>query len=73
MVACFATNFLISAINGDPTKLTDPGLIRFNAFKFVSCQLHSVTYMLNRLPCFYINDFEYTLICMSHKNVSKRI
>lgn len=34
MVACFATNFLISAINGDPTKLTDPGLIRFNAFKF---------------------------------------
>lgn len=36
MVACFATNFLISAINGDPTKLTDPGLIRFNAFKFVS-------------------------------------
>lgn len=36
MVACFATNFLISAINGDPTKLTDPGLVRFNAFKFVS-------------------------------------
>ncbi|XP_062566796.1 H(+)/Cl(-) exchange transporter 7-like isoform X2 [Saccostrea cucullata] len=34
MIACFATNFLISAINGDPTKLTDPGLVRFNAFKF---------------------------------------
>ncbi|XP_061198262.1 H(+)/Cl(-) exchange transporter 7-like isoform X3 [Saccostrea echinata] len=34
MVACFATNFLISAINGDPTKLADPGLVRFNAFKF---------------------------------------
>lgn len=33
MIACFGTNFLISAFNGHPTKLSAPGLVRFNVFK----------------------------------------
>ncbi|KAK3085494.1 hypothetical protein FSP39_004173 [Pinctada imbricata] len=34
MIACFGTNFLISSINGHPTKLSAPGLVRFNVFKY---------------------------------------
>lgn len=32
MVACFSTNFLLSAFEGHPTHLSNPGLVRFNTF-----------------------------------------
>ena len=32
MVACFFTNFLLSAFHGTPNQLSDPGLVRFNVF-----------------------------------------
>ncbi|XP_076449096.1 H(+)/Cl(-) exchange transporter 7-like [Babylonia areolata] len=32
MIACFSTNFLLSAFEGHPTQLSHPGLVRFSAF-----------------------------------------
>ena len=32
MIACFSTNFLLSAFEGHPTELSHPGLVRFNTF-----------------------------------------
>ncbi|XP_041376461.1 H(+)/Cl(-) exchange transporter 7-like isoform X2 [Gigantopelta aegis] len=39
MVACFTTNVLISAFNGDPTHLSNPGLVRFDTFQSLSFNL----------------------------------
>lgn len=33
MVSTFGTNFLLGAFHGHPTKLSAPGLVRFNVFK----------------------------------------
>ncbi|KAJ8303245.1 hypothetical protein KUTeg_019641 [Tegillarca granosa] len=48
MVACFATNFLISAINGHPTKLSAPGLVRFNVFE------NDLSFDLIEIPVFIL-------------------
>ncbi|XP_053401243.1 H(+)/Cl(-) exchange transporter 7-like [Mercenaria mercenaria] len=32
MIACFFTNFLLSAFHGTPNQLSAPGLVRFNVF-----------------------------------------
>ncbi|KAH9509499.1 H(+)/Cl(-) exchange transporter 7 [Bulinus truncatus] len=47
MVACFSTNFLLSAFEGHPTQLSNPGLVRFNTFP-------NLTFDLIEIPVFII-------------------
>ncbi|XP_055891038.1 H(+)/Cl(-) exchange transporter 7-like isoform X4 [Biomphalaria glabrata] len=47
MVACFSTNFLLSAYEGHPTQLSNPGLVRFNTFP-------NLTFDLIEIPVFII-------------------
>ncbi|KAL8566320.1 hypothetical protein ACOMHN_050438 [Nucella lapillus] len=39
MIACFSTNFLLSAFEGHPTELSNPGLVRFSTFTNLSFDL----------------------------------
>ncbi|XP_059170124.1 H(+)/Cl(-) exchange transporter 7-like [Physella acuta] len=47
MVACFSTNFLLSAFEGHPTHLSNPGLVRFNTFP-------NLTFDLIEIPVFIL-------------------
>ncbi|XP_067651760.1 H(+)/Cl(-) exchange transporter 7-like isoform X2 [Haliotis asinina] len=47
MIACFATNFLLSAFEGHPTHLSSPGLVRFNTFP-------NLTFDLIEIPVFLV-------------------
>ncbi|XP_025115195.1 H(+)/Cl(-) exchange transporter 7-like isoform X3 [Pomacea canaliculata] len=47
MIACFSTNFLLSAFEGHPTELSHPGLVRFNTFP-------NLTFDLIEIPVFII-------------------
>ncbi|CAL1545997.1 unnamed protein product [Lymnaea stagnalis] len=47
MVACFSTNFLLSAFEGHPTQLSNPGLVRFNTFP-------NLTFDLIEIPVFIV-------------------
>ncbi|ESO98209.1 hypothetical protein LOTGIDRAFT_114468 [Lottia gigantea] len=46
MVACFSTNFLLSAFEGHPTHLSSPGLVRFNTFQNLSFDLIEILVFL---------------------------
>ncbi|KAL5020975.1 hypothetical protein ScPMuIL_000130 [Solemya velum] len=46
MIACFGTNFLISAFSGHPTELSAPGLVRFNVFPDLSFDLIEIPVFL---------------------------
>ena len=39
MISTFGTNFLLGAFHGHPTKLSAPGLVRFNVFKEVNTKI----------------------------------
>ncbi|XP_070203542.1 H(+)/Cl(-) exchange transporter 7-like isoform X3 [Littorina saxatilis] len=47
MIACFSTNFLLSAFEGHPTELSHPGLVRFNTFP-------NLTFDLIEIPVFIL-------------------
>ncbi|XP_076470814.1 H(+)/Cl(-) exchange transporter 7-like [Babylonia areolata] len=42
MIACFSTNILLSAFEGHPTELSNPGLVRFSTFQNLSFDLIEV-------------------------------
>ncbi|KAK3749414.1 hypothetical protein RRG08_057223 [Elysia crispata] len=42
MIACFSTNVLLSAFEGHPTQLSNPGLVRFNVFPNLTFDLIEV-------------------------------
>ncbi|XP_050395786.1 H(+)/Cl(-) exchange transporter 7 isoform X1 [Patella vulgata] len=46
MVACFSTNFLLSAFEGHPTHLSSPGLVRFSTFQNLSFDLIEIPVFL---------------------------